>query len=77
VAKALDSDPSHKAGEWREAALLGMRRDPRELENFVGYLGIQLGWGNRRASGPSGLREPTSQRVKPGIHRDAHRITNR
>lgn len=74
--KTLDSDSSHEAGERGEAALLGVRRDPRQLEDFVGHLRIQLGWGNRGPSTRSGVSEPTAQRLEPGVHLEANRITN-
>ena len=76
MAETLDSDPSHEAGERREATLLGVRRDPRQLEQFVGYLGIQLRRGNRGPAVPSGLSEPAAKRLEPGVHLVANRITN-
>ena len=77
MAKALDSDPSHKAGERGEATLLRVCRDPRQLEDLVGNLGIQLGLGNLDPSSLSRLREPAAERLEPGVHLDANRITNR
>jgi len=75
LAKALDGDPSHEAGERREATLFGMRRHARQLEDFVGHLWIQVRCGNRRASFPSGFSEPAAQGLEPGVHLEAHRIT--
>ena len=76
MAETLDSDPSHEAGEWGEATLLGMCRHPCQLEDLVGDLRIQLGWGNGGPSIPSRIREAAAQRVEPGVHLDANRITN-
>jgi hypothetical protein len=74
--EAFDSDPSHEAGERGEATLLRMRRDPRQFEDFVGHRWIQFRWGNHGPSGRSGLREPLAQRLEPGVHLAANRITN-
>ncbi len=74
-AKPFHSDPSHVAGKWGKAALLGMRRHPGQLEEFVGHLGIQLWRGNRGPASSTGRRELAAQGLEPGVHLDAHRIT--
>jgi hypothetical protein len=76
LAKSFDSDPCHEAGEGGEAALLGVRRDTRQLEDLVGNLGIKPWRGHRSPSVPSGLREPAPQCLEPGVHLVANRITN-
>src|SRR5439155_9942885 len=75
LAESFDSDASHIAGEWGEAALLGMRRNPRQLEKFIGHLGIELRGRNRGSSLPSRLRKAAAQRLEPGVHLEANRIT--
>ncbi len=77
MAKALDSDPSHVAGEWREATLLGVRGDPRQFEDFIGNLGLQLGWVDYGPSVRGGFGESTAERLEPVVHLDPNRITNR
>src|SRR4029077_16448627 len=42
LGKPLASAPSHEAGERGEAALPGVRRNARQLEDLVGNLGIQV-----------------------------------
>jgi hypothetical protein len=53
-----------------------MRRHPRQLENFVRNLGIQLGPGNLGSSSLSRLSEPVAKCLEPGVHLEANRITN-
>src|SRR3989442_10817815 len=74
-AESLGSHPSHVAGERGEAALFGMRRHPRQLEEFIGHLGIEFGRGNRSSTIPGGCRELAAQGLEPGVHLLANRIT--
>jgi len=53
-----------------------MGRHPRQLEDFIANLGIELRWRNLGSSVPSGFRQATTQRFEPVIHVDANRNTS-
>src|SRR5438270_5940096 len=49
LAKPLDGDPGHEAGERSKAALLRMGGHPGQLEHLVRDRRIELRWGNLHA----------------------------